>query len=136
MTTFEADLSRFLAKVETRRTQLFVNTANAVKNSITEGSAVTGAPGQPVDTGTLKASWQLLMETADRALIATPIAYAPAIEEGTRTAYDPRGIAPPRGPSRPHRKSTVGGSHSVKLTRANLDGLVRVELQRVLREVP
>lgn len=137
---FDAQITRWLQKVEQRRTMLFVNTANATKNSITEGSAVTGAPGQPVDTGTLKASWVLAWDDPTHALIATNIAYAPVIEENSRAAYDERGDPAatarrnPDGSWRRPVKSIVGGHHSVKLTHANFDALVRDELVRVLRE--
>jgi len=138
--TFNAELSRWLAQVEARRTMLSVNTANAILNSITEGSAVTGAPGQPVDTGALKTSWNLLWESPTiLALISTNIAYAPVIEENNRAAYDARGNQPekpqnPDGSWRRPVKSTVGGHHSVKLTRANFDALVRQELRMVIEE--
>lgn len=109
---FANDLAAFTAKVEARQRAVFVNTAVAVKDSITVGSAVTGAPGQPVDTGNLLNSWQLMFPTADVAEITTNTEYAPAIEEGM-------------GKDGPMTlRSAVGGFHSVALTRAGFDLLV------------
>ena len=56
--SFGSDLTLFAQKVEGRQRALFVGCVNAVQESIVDGSAVTGAPGQPVDTGNLRASWQ------------------------------------------------------------------------------
>lgn len=126
--SFDADLKRFAVKVETRNKAVFLSTAAKVHESITVGSATTGAPGQPVDTGFLRASWTLVQQP-DGAEIATNVAYAPVIEHNLRTAYDSKGKQPPRqvnpnGSFRAPIKSTVGGHHSVKLTVAAADRLL------------
>jgi hypothetical protein len=135
--SFASDLSRFSVKVQARSQSLFVNVAAATKASITDGSPVTASPGQPVDTGFLKGSWQLTFPSTTEALITTNVAYAPYIESRIRADFDPAGVvnrygvkggligpAMPRGGNRPHIKSTVGGAHSVRLTRAGFSRLV------------
>ena len=125
--SFERDLNRFSLKLDNRVKAVFLGTAAKIHESITVGSATTGAPGQPVDTGFLRNSWTLV-QTPTSAEIATNVAYAPVIEHNVRTAYNPSGVkAPPRvnpnGSSRRPVKSTVGGHHSVKLTVAAADRL-------------
>lgn len=133
--TFATDLAAFTAKLKARNQLVFFNTANAVKHSITEGSATTGAPGQPVDTGTLKASWHLSFESPAVAQISTNIAYAPVIEDNARSSYNPAGQQPtypdaPAGGTNRKGPSTVGGHHSVRYTIAGFERLVAVEVRR------
>jgi hypothetical protein len=99
---------RFSRKVETLSTAVFVDVANDVKESIVNGSPLTGAPGQPVDTGNLKSSWQLVFASTKAAIIGTNVKYARVIEDNTRGAL---------------LRSKVGGFHSVKLT---LQGFKRI----------
>ena len=136
--SFESDIATFLAKVEARRHALFLNVASHTLESIKGGDPLTGAPGQPVDTGFLLNSWQLAYESPTVARIATSVAYAPVIEENDRAAYDPRGRQRPteKGGNRPAQRSTVGGHHSVRLTRANFDRIVRAELDTVKAAIP
>lgn len=133
--TFASDLAAFVAKLKARNQLVFVNTASAVKTSITEGSPTTGAPGQPVDTGTLKASWQLTWPSTTMAQISTNIAYARVIEDNSRSSYDPKGVQPdkkkePAGGTNRKGPSTVGGHHSVRYTVAGFERLVAVEVRR------
>ena len=114
--SFESDLAAFAAKTEAKRRAVFVNTVSAVQDSVVNGSAVTGAPGQPVDTGTLKDSWRLDFDGADSALISTKVEYAPVIEDNLRGAS---------------LRSQVGGFHSVKLTVAGFERLVDAEVAKV-----
>jgi hypothetical protein len=53
------DVKRFKLKVDRVTQDVFVNVCSATLFSITDGSTVTGSPGQPVDTGYLRASWLL-----------------------------------------------------------------------------
>ncbi len=117
--SFGDDLRIFAAKVHTNNQAVFVNTCAAAKDSITDGSPTTGAPGQLVDTGNLKASWQLEFESASSALISTNVEYAQQMEEGTR---DGRALV---------QRSQVGGFHSVALTVAGLDKIVALEAEKV-----
>jgi hypothetical protein len=124
--SFDAQLKRWSIKVESRTKAVFLSTAAKVHESITVGSATTGAPGQPVDTGFLRASWTLRQGPTE-ATIATPVSYAPVIEDNLRSSYDPKGVKNerknPNGSYRVPIKSTVGGHHSVKLTVAAADRL-------------
>jgi hypothetical protein len=117
--SFAADIQAFIMKAERVTQDVFVNVVAATHTSITDGSAVTGAPGQPVDTGALKASWQLEYDTPTSALISTNIAYAEGIENGIG----------PHGPLT--LRSAVGGFHSVALTRAGFANIVADEGAKV-----
>ena len=126
--SFADDLKRFAVKTQGKSNALFINVAKDVKSSIVDGSAVTGAPGQPVDSGALKASWQLTFESKQSALVSTNIAYAPVIEDNLRSSFNPRGEMPEKDALRKLKKSIVGGSHSVKLTVGAFDRLVESKL--------
>lgn len=143
---FEDDLRRFALKVRALNTEVFAGIVADVHQSIQNGSSVTGAPGQPVDTGFLRASWQVAFESPTVAIVGTNVAYAPAIEYATRAKYDPSGVtnrfgvtggqigpALPAGLARKHVKSTRGGNHSVALTRAGFPRIVADVLARVAR---
>lgn len=104
---FGDGLRRYTQQVRTRHRAIFVTTATEALRSIRDGSSLTGSPGQPVDTGTLRASWHLAFETPHRAAITTNVSYAPIVED------NPRGA-----------RFRVGGAHSVKLTRAGLARIV------------
>ena len=114
--SFSSDIKRFVAKLESREAALFANTVSAVRESITVGSAVTGAPGQPVDTSNLLNSWHIQFEGVRRAAIITNVNYARDIEDRTR---------------RQRLKSAVGGFHSVKLTRTGFKRLVEHEARKL-----
>lgn len=117
--SFESDLRMFTQKVATRSSELFAGTVTAVRDSVVEGSPITGAPGQPVDTGNLKASWQTTFPEMWIGQVATNTEYAPPIEEGVG----------PWGPMT--LRSQVGGFHSVKLTIAGFDRLVEDETRKL-----
>lgn len=116
--TFSGDLAKFGRKVVRRQKDIFVGTAEEVHRSIVKGSEITGAPGQPVDTGALVGSWQLEFINEWEARTATPQEYAPHIED------------PPSGMG---LKSQVGGFHSRKLTIAGFEKIVRAVRDRVIR---
>ncbi|HXH43300.1 MAG TPA: hypothetical protein VNK51_05550 [Bradyrhizobium sp.] len=117
--TFSDDLNRFSATLETRSRDVFVGVVEKAHESIQTGSAITGAPGQPVDTGALRASWQVQYPAADEALISTNLEYAQPIEDGIGK----------HGPLQ--LRSAVGGFHSVKTTVAGFQRIV----DQVTREV-
>lgn len=134
-----ADLQAWAAKVERNLGLIFVNTATSVRDSVVEGSPVTGAPGQPADTGNLKSAWLLQFPELSVAEISTRVAYAPAIEENwvephirrAHTRQTQSGLVQVRQHSVVGHVMTTsgvypsgGGPHSVKLTRANFDRLV------------
>jgi hypothetical protein len=124
--SFNADLNRFALKVDARTKAVYLAVAAKVHESITVGSPTTGAPGQPVDTGFLRASWTLT-QGPTVSEIATNVAYAPVIEHNLRAAYNSSGVQNdrrnPNGTARRAVKSTVGGAHSVRLTVAAADRL-------------
>lgn len=115
--TFGDDLRFFAEKTHRRGREVFVGCVDAVHQSVTDGSAITGAPGQPVDTGDLLASWQETFPEEWVGQTATNVEYAEPIEEGIG----------PHGPLT--LRSEVGGFHSVKLTRAAWD-LIAAEVTR------
>lgn len=109
---FSEDIDRFIAKIETGVPGLLAASAALAKTSIVEGSEITGAPGQPVDTGNLKNSWQLEFLSPTEAMISTNVDYARPIEDGV-------------GPNGPMTlRSAVGGFHSVALTMNGFDRIV------------
>jgi hypothetical protein len=110
--SFAGDLQAFTQKVGRRSKAAFAGSAVAVQESVVDGSPITGAPGQPVDTGNLKASWQIEFTGEWTASVTTGVEYAQAIEAGIG----------PHGPMT--LRSEVGGFHSVKLTRAGWPRLV------------
>lgn len=109
--TFSGQLRVFTDKVTVTTQAVFVNSASRVLQSIQDGSPVTGAPGQPVDTGNLRASWQLTFESPTSALVSTNVEYAPVIEDNIK------GV-----------RFKNHGPHSVKITRAGLQQIVDYEL--------
>jgi hypothetical protein len=151
--TFAADLARFQVKLVTRNREVLLGVTDGVHESIVNGSVLTGAAGQPVDTGYLKNSWQKeIAPDWQSSEIGTNVAYARVIEDGLKSSYDPRGETEPKyattegrsrrgpggfgqrggriGPPLPsgdaiNLRSLVGGFHSVKTTVANADAIVR-----------
>lgn len=120
---FGDELLRFAAKADRTVTDVFVGSTLAAEESIKVGSPITGAPGQPVDTGNLRNSWQTEFDRPvmpERAAISTTVEYAPAVEDGVG----------PEGP-RTYGQSGVGGSHSVALTAAGWDKIVEHTARRM-----
>lgn len=116
--SFRSEIARLKRNIEIRRKTHFVNVASHAKMSVTDGSPLTGAPGQPVDLGNLKGSWQLTF-TAEKALISTNVEYAQANEDGVNNG-------------RPYtQRSPVGGRHSVKLTAAGLGNIMDFEARKL-----
>lgn len=109
-----------IAMIRQRQQRAIVRVAENMHTSIVWGSPLTGAPGQPVDTGDLKRSWQLTFPEQWRARSASGIEYAPKIEYGVG----------------PHGKltlrSSVGGFHSRDLTRAGFGRLVDQAIAEVV----
>lgn len=118
--SFPDDLKRWTREIEQTTNTIFVNTCAAALDSIQNGSAVTGSPGQPVDTGALRASWQLEFESPTSALISTNSEYAYPNEYGVTED------------GRPYvQKSPVGGRFSVALTGQGLDRIIADEARKV-----
>jgi hypothetical protein len=120
---FADDINAFTAKVQARTQDVFVRAAEIARDSIVDGSPITGAPGQPVDEGTLKQSWTLEFESPTSALIASggpAEAYNWQIEEGEREG---RALM---------LRSKVGGFHSVKATVAGMNRIVAAATAEVI----
>ena len=118
---WEKAIDAFERKIEKRTKEIFVKTTEELRDSMVFGSAVTGAPGQPVDTSNLKNDWLAGAKFAGAWFwrMTTNVEYAQAIEEGV-------------GPSGPMQlQSPVGGFHSRKMTVAGFQKLV----DKVVREV-
>lgn len=109
-----------VAMIRQRQQRLVVRVAENMHASIVWGSQVTAAPGQPVDTGDLKRSWQLTFQDASHARSASGLEYAPDIER----AVGPHGKLTLR--------SAVGGFHSRDLTRTGFQRLVDASVAEVL----
>lgn len=144
MTAFAADLARFVELAEGQTRDAFVHATEEVKRSVVDGSELTGAPGQKVDTGYMKGSFigEFVTETLWR--LTTNVAYAPVHEYGDRDAFDKEGVERPeylKSTKEPGAggavASTVGGEHSVAHTIAGwpriLEYVTRPGTQREAR---
>lgn len=122
--SFDRDVAAWVEKVKRNAKSIHLNTVSEVQNGIQDGSAITGAPGQPVDTGNLRASWTVEHESDLQALVFTNVAYAESIEEGQQKSYKHYISGKTVVPRPIVFKSAVGGAHSVALTRAGWAALV------------
>jgi phage gpG-like protein len=108
----EAHNRETILRIGTMLNDVFVASVVEAHRSIKEGSELTGAPGQPVDTGALRNSWQFEFNDPNHATIGTNMEYAEPIEDGVGR-FGPLTL-----------QSSVGVFHSVKLTAANFDRVV------------
>jgi hypothetical protein len=108
--SWDSDVEAFTRRTKKRTRDVFNGCTKEAFRSIVTGSEVTAAPGQPFDTGVLRASWRG-EETGPLQWRAwTPMSYAPTIEDKPfDKAGDPNDL-PSRG------KSTIGGKFSVQYT--------------------
>lgn len=85
MTSFAGQIAAFAVKTERRAHEAFDAIVDATKDSIVEGSTVTGAPGQPVGIdgsprdGALRDSWTI-ERSENSARIASSAPYALDVE--------------------------------------------------------
>ena len=124
MTPFSEALKGFSFLSEARITEAFTESTDEVRRSVLTGSELTGAPGQPVDTGNLLNSWHAERVSETRWQLSTNTAYAEYIEDGGNS----RGQF---NPARGDPRSEVGGYHSVKLTRTGWDRIVEAVARRI-----
>lgn len=117
--SFEGDLNKFSAKVERMTDEVFLGVVDECHRSVVEGSEITGAPGQPVDTGVLKGSWIKSFTSPTEAIISTNVVYARPIEDGVGK-YGPLTL-----------RSKVGGWHSVALTIMGFERVVDYVTRKV-----
>lgn len=118
--SFGLDVKRFSEKAANNARKIADRSTEIAFGSIVEGSPLTGAPGQPVDTGNLKASWEIVFGPL-RNEITTNVVYAPIIEDGTRAG---RALV---------LRSQVGGFHSLALTRTAWGKIVAQATEEVVR---
>ena len=97
-------MARIKVGIKAASQEVLVAVVQKAHESITEGSPITGAPGQP--------SWIAAFPEAMVGEITTNIVYAPPIEEGVGR-YGPLTL-----------RSQVGGFHSVQMTVAGIQQLV------------
>lgn len=114
--SFSDDLRRFREDLKRKHDAVFAGVVTEVHRSIVEGSEITGAPGQPVETGHLRASWNTRFLGPHTAVISTNVEYAPIIEENLRGA---------------RFRSKRGGAHSVALTVLGFQNIIDHVVRRV-----
>ena len=118
--SFERTISRFVDLCYERYDALYSQVDAHVGRSIRFGSAVTGAPGQPVRSGKLLRSWRHRSDGKYKTYWTSNARHARIIEHNLRGAI---------------LRSRVGGFHSVKLTAAGFRAIVRHELRIVKGEI-
>lgn len=106
------DKSGFKATLRSRGKDQFFGMANEVARSVIDGSEITGAPGQPVDTAALKTSWIPAYTSPTTFQMTTNSEYAQPVEDGVGS----------KGQPVTYGKKT-GGSHSVKMTEAGIQAI-------------
>ena len=117
---WEGVIDAFEKKLVKRLSDIHANASEKVHTSIKFGSAITGAPGQPVDTHNLQDSYILEFPIPMLSHITTNAGYAPAVEEGIG----------PHGPMT--LQSESGGWHSVKLTKNGFPKIVAAAVREEL----
>lgn len=112
--TFAQDLIAFSEKCDQRYKDVFLACTVEVQRSVVEGSEITGAPGQPIDTGNLRASFigEHLPDGAWQ--LTTNVEYAPFVEENVNDV-----------------QFKNHGAHSIALTRAGYQRIVDLVTGRV-----
>lgn len=116
--SFESEIEAHKRRRDERLRRIGIECAEEVARSVVEGSELTGAPGQPVQLGTLRGSWVSAWVSRTLWRIVTKLVYAPVIEtlEGK---YGPITI-----------RSPVGGGHSVAKTRTGWQNIVKAVAAR------
>lgn len=128
--SFSAEVRVWAEKVHRRAIDVVTEAAVEVQRSVTEGSPLTGAPGQPVDTGQLRTSFIPDRMSDLEWQTTTNLDYAVAVEEGQQPPYTTKSgtLVTPRPME---FQSAVGGAFSVSLTRAAWPNIVEAVVPRV-----
>ncbi|MGB0878683.1 MAG: hypothetical protein ACPGVY_11365 [Mycobacterium sp.] len=129
--SFGDDLALFKTTVVGRSQAVFLGSVNRLHGSIVDGSEVSGAPGQPRDTGFLAGSWQETYPEEWVGQTATGAEYALPIEHGQQAPYQHHSSGKTVTP-RPIQYRSGGGSDSVKLTRAAWPRIVESVVSEVV----
>lgn len=104
----------FAGSLEPKAQRVAKHSVDLAYRSIRIGSAITGAPGQPVKSGDLLRSWKIVWIDKWTAEISSDLIYAHLIEAGIGR-YGPLTL-----------RSKVGGFHSVKMTAAGWERIVEL----------
>lgn len=113
--TFLSDIARHQLNRDRRYRKIFIACTEEVTRSVVEGSEITGAPGQPVQFGTLKGSWIPSFPAPDVWRLVTKLVYAPVIEVLPEASI----------------RSPVGGTRSVAKTITGWPKIVEVVGRRL-----
>ncbi len=119
-TDFDTAMARKIQQFSTLNAGILPAVAELTLESIRDGSPVTGAPGQPEVSGDLAESWHVEYPSPTVALIISQSPYARQNEDGVQKGGKPY-----------VQRSSVGGRHSIRLTRAAFPLLVREAARRV-----
>ena len=131
MNNWESKLAGFRATINRRINDIHINCAEQIRDGVAFGSTTTGAPGQMVDTETLRQSYLTGAKHIAPLLwrMTTNLKYAEVVEEGGYVLSSSRSGAM-TGLNWTQR-SEVGGPHSIALTRANFQRVA----DRAVREI-
>lgn len=114
---FSVWLKDVVLDVHAREEACFLNIIDHVEMSVLVGSDVSGAPGQPIDTGELINSWSKYVAVQQRyARFQSSAAHAEIIETNARGA---------------RLRSKVGGFHSVAITQSAMNRIISYEASRI-----
>lgn len=111
------DARRVNAKIESGLIRFFDHLVANTFTSVVDGSPLTASPGQPVDEGVLRGSYEVRRPSLHQAEVSSDVPYARAIEEN----YD-------------NKSFRSGGPHSVKLTIAGMPNLAEDAMRKTHSE--
>lgn len=111
---FQTQMKKFVDKANKNMSAIGRGSARLALNSIKYGSDLTGAPGQPRESGRLISSWVMEERGKSSALIYSDSPYAPQNEDGI--------VRPGGGPY--IQRSATGGRWSVSKTKSNFQRIV------------
>lgn len=121
-------LPEFARELEQTERFVFRYVVELSAESVINGSALTGAPGQPADLRDADPSsgkdWQIVYGADNSAVIGNADKSARSVEDGISYRW---------GTALTRLHSDVGGFHSVALTHANADKII-VEVVRRVRK--
>ncbi len=122
VTTFSQQINGFSVKVFRMNKDVFHGVTEVCHESITTGHPTTTAPGQPVQTAALLNSWTPQFTSEFTWQDTTHLKYAKSIEDLVSYAHGGTPIT---------IQSSVGGGHSVKLTRIHFGRIVEFIVNKV-----
>lgn len=97
-TRFALDMAAMGASLRADVDKMFDDSVNLAAESIVNGSAITGAPGQPVEEDVLRKSWVTDKLSPTHATVTTDNPYAESNEDGiARPGMGPYRLLSPTG---------------------------------------